>query len=198
MLRYPLCHGLVFEQMLLDDASAFFRSDRAVPNPLRIDQHPWPAGANPQACRFRSQCRDVVLFQKFFQRFPGFQSICAFTAIGAYAQENMAHASLNLHFCEFRRENVARFLNHGNQDFIMHAGPFGKRRNCPGCRMPKLLAVRSFAGIAPRRNSVFSPGGGATSGTSGTQTCFATELSMPQQAPLPIRERALRVPAQLS
>lgn len=94
----PIGNWCVVQEVLIDDALASFGSDVPVPDPLGINDHPRPAGTNPEAGRLGAHRRDAKGLQLSLEQFPGRQPISGLTAIRSDTQKDVTRAGLKPHF----------------------------------------------------------------------------------------------------
>ena len=94
----PFLDGRISNQVLLDDAFASCWSQFAIPDALRIDEHPWAFAANAKAGGLGSQDRNSKIFDALLQKLPCLKPLAFSTAIRSRAQEDMPLRGLNAHF----------------------------------------------------------------------------------------------------
>src|SRR5580700_3346869 len=81
-LRDPLGDGTAAHEVFAHDAFATFGRDPAVPHALGIDDHPWPAEADAEARRFRTQRGNVHFLQLRLEPRPRGEASLGCTAVG--------------------------------------------------------------------------------------------------------------------
>ena len=98
--RDPFQNRLIAEEVFIDDAMALFRGHAAIPDALRIDQHPRAFAADSETCGLGSQDGNTKCFDALLQKLPCLKPMVFGAAVRSHAEEDMPLRSFDAHFGE--------------------------------------------------------------------------------------------------